>query len=350
MPHLTRLFLFGAVSAAAFAPLRAADLIKADNSTALNTAGSYTNGSATPTNADWVIFDGTFATTTATISGGGATVLGLRIINPGNDVTLNLGNSTFSVGVSGGTSGSIDLSSATKNLTVNSSGSFGAFRMYGSAPTITVGSGRTLTVNAPVFVFNTNGGSLNTSGAGTITLNGEVRNGDTGTRTTRVVHAGTGVLTLGGLNTYTGGTSVSVGTVAISQNFTMAGANAIGLNASSGTNGKITFGGGTLTFGGTLQLDLSGSFASGGTFDLINLGSGVSPGSFSAVSIAGSYTASLVNNGSGVWSGASGGTTFVFDQSTGDLTVSAIPEPSTVSLLIGGLGLGVALTLRRRHA
>jgi hypothetical protein len=50
-----------------------------------------------------------------------------------------------------------------------------------------------------------------------------------------------------------------------------------------------------------------------------------------------------------VWSGASGGTTFVFDQSSGDLTVSAIPEPSTVSLLIGGLGLGVALMLKRRR-
>jgi len=350
MPHLARLFLFGAVSAAGLLPLQATDLIKADNASNLRTAGTYAAPNDTvvaPTNADWVIFNNTFATTTGSISSGGSlAALGLRVVNPGNDVTLALGNATFSIGVSGGTSGSIDLSSATKNLTITSGGSFGVIRMMGSAPTISVAAGRTLTIGAPMSAYN--GGSLAITGAGTTNLNGVISNGHTGT--TRIVYTGTNTLTLGGLNTYTGGTSASTGTVAISQDFTMAGANAIGINATSGTNGKMTFGGGTLTFGGTLQLDLTGTFSSGGTFDLINLGSGVSAGGFSAVSIAGSYTASLVNNGSGVWSGASGGTTFVFDQSSGDLTVSAIPEPSTVSLLIGGLGLGVALTLRRRRA
>ena len=349
MPHRTRLFLFGAVSAATLLPLQATDLIKADNGSTLRTAGTYAAPNDTvvaPTNADWVIFNNTFATTTGSISSGGAlAALGLRVVNPGNDVTLALGNATFSLGVNGGTSGSIDLSSATKNLTVTSGGASGVFRMYGSAPTISVNSGVTLTIGAPMSVYS--GGSLNISGAGTTNLNGVIANGNSGT--SRIVYTGSNTLSLGGLNTYTGGTSVSVGTVAISQNFTMSGSNAIGLNATSGTNGKMTFGGGTLTFGGTLQLDLSGTFASGGTFDLINLGTGVSAGSFSSVSIAGSYTASLVNNGSGVWSGASGDTNFVFDQASGDLTVSAIPEPSTISLLIGSLGLGVALTLHRRR-
>jgi autotransporter-associated beta strand protein len=349
MPHLKCLFLFGALSAFGLLPLQANDLIKADNTSSLRTAGTYSAPNdtiAAPTNADWVIFNNTFATTTGNISSGGAiAVLGLRVVNPGNDVTLALGNATFSLGVNGGTSGSIDLSSATKNLTVTSSGASGVFRLYGSAPTISVNSGVTLTIGAPMSVYS--GGSLNVSGAGTTNLNGVIANGNSGT--SRIVYTGTNTLTLGGLNTYTGGTSVSTGTVAISQNFTMAGANAIGLNATSGTNGKIAFGGSTLTFGGTLQLDLTGAFALGGTFDLIDLGVGASSGSFSSISIAGSYTASLVNNGSGVWSGASGGTTFVFDQSSGDLTVSAIPEPSTISLLMAGLGLGVALMLKRRR-
>lgn len=350
MPHLMRLFLFGAVSAAALFPLQAADLIKADNTSNLRTAGTYAapnDAVVAPTNADWIIFNDTFATTTGSISSGGSiAALGLRVVNPGNDVTLALGNATFSLGVNGGTSGSIDLSSATKNLTITSGGTFGVIRMLGSTPTISVAIGRVLTIGAPLSAYN--GGSLTITGAGTTNLNGVVANGNSGT--TRIVYTGTNTLTLGGLNTYTGGTSVSAGTVAISQNFTMSGANAIGLNAAAGTHGEVTFGGTALTLGGTLQIDVAGAFSAGGIFDLIDLGTGASSGGFSAVSIAGSYTASLVNNGSGVWSGEAGGATFVFDQASGDLTVSAIPEPTTISLLIGGLGLGVALTLRRRRA
>ncbi|CAM3051477.1 PEP-CTERM sorting domain-containing protein [Rariglobus hedericola] len=330
--------------------LNAADLIKADNTSNLRTAGTYAapnDAVVAASNADWVIFNNTFATTTGSVaSGGSVAVLGLRVVDPGNDVTLALGNATFSIGVSGGTSGSIDLSSATKNLTITSGGSFGVIRMMGSTPTISVASGRTLTMGAPISAYN--GGNLTITGAGTTNLNGTILNGSSGT--TRVVYTGTDTLTLGGLNSYTGGTSVSTGTVAISQNFTMSGANAIGLNAAAGTHGEITFGGSTLTLGGSLQLDLTGDFAVGGTFDLIDFGAGVSAGNFSAVSIAGSYVANLSNNGSGVWSGAAGTTTFVFDQASGDLTVSAVPEPTTISLLIGGLGFVAALTMHRRRA
>ncbi len=331
-------------------PLSAADLIKADNSTALNTAGSYTDPLATPSNADWVVFDDTFATTTDTIVVGGASMRGLRIINPGNDVTLTLGNSTSSIGVNNSVGGSIDLSSATRNLTVNSSGSFGALRMYGAASTISVAEGRVLTVNAPVFVYHSGGGSLTISGGGAVNLNGVVRNGDTGTRTTRIVHAGTGVLTLGGANTYTGGTAVSSGTVAISQDFAMSGVNAIGIDAAAGTHGEITFGGSVLTLGGSLQLDLTGIFPEGGTFDLIDLGAGIAAGGFSEVSIAGSYVAELTNNGAGVWSGVSGDTTFVFNQGSGDLTVSvsSIPEPSAAAVFAGLAGLAAVMVSRRR--
>lgn len=355
MPHYsmqTRSFLFLSLLLAVGPGVRlsAADLIKADNSTALNVAGSYTDPLATPSNADWVIFDGTFATTTTSVGIGGAPMRGLRILNPGNDVTLTLGNSTSSIGVNNSVSGVIDLSSATRNLTVNSSGSFGALRMYGPAPSITVADGRVLTVNAPVFVYHSGGGSLTISGGGEVNLNGVVRDGDTGTRTTRIVHAGTGVLTLGGANTYTGGTAVSVGTVAISQDFSLSGANAVGIDAAGGTHGGIAFGGNVLTLGGSLQLDLTGVFSEGGVFDLIDLGAGIAAGGFSEVSIAGSYVAELTNNGAGVWSGVAGDATFVFNQGSGDLVVSlsSIPEPSA-GAACGGLAVLVAALLSRRR-
>jgi autotransporter-associated beta strand protein len=340
------------VALGAAGALSAADLIKADNATALNQASSYTNASGAPTNADWIIFDATFASTTAVVASGGSIAMrGLRVTDPGNDVTIALGNSLFSVGANGVASGQIDLSSATRNLTFTSSGSFGALRLYGSAPSITVAAGRTLTVNAPVFVFNTNGGSLVVSGAGAVNLNGEVRNGDADTRTTRVVHTGSGVLTLGGANIYTGGTAVESGTVAISQNFAMgaSSANAIGLNAAAGTHGEMTFGGDTLTYGGSLRIDIAGLFSAGGTFDLIDLGAGVSSGRFASVSVAGSYDTDLVNDGFGVWSGSAGGATFVFDQASGDLTVSTIPEPSSAAVWAGFAGLVAVLGAKRRR-
>lgn len=353
MPHLTKFILSGAVACAAVLDLQAVDLIKADNSTGLKTAGSYTDGAATPTNADWLVFNNTLASTT-TFSGGGAVARGLRVVDPANNLTLALGNQTFSLGVSGSTTngGSIDMSSATKNLTITSSGSSGALRFYGSQAYINVATGRTLTVSAPVFVHHAGGGSLQIQGAGDVSLNGVVSNSTgSGTPSTRIVYAGTGTLTLGGANTYTGGTAAGSGIVAISRDFAMGAAsvNAIGLNAGAGTHGKIAFGGSLLTFGGSLQLDLAGTFESGGTFDLIDLGTGASAGGFSSVSIAGSYVAALVNNGSGVWSGTTNGTTFIFDQASGDLTVSAIPEPSTFAFFTGVFGLGAATVLRKRR-
>jgi hypothetical protein len=49
----------------------------------------------------------------------------------------------------------------------------------------------------------------------------------------------------------------------------------------------------------------------------------------------------------GIWSGSNAGVTYQFSDSTGKLTVQAVPEPSTYALL--GLGaLGMLVVLRRR--
>ena len=234
---------------------------------------------------------------------------------------------------------------------------------------------------------------------------------------TALVKVGSGKLTLNGANTYTGGTTISAGTLALGSTGSIAGASivnngtfdvsavsgytvgasqtlsgsgtVIGATLISGSlnpgnsPGVLTFNnnltlagtanfeingatrgtehdainvGGTVTYGGVLNLIFGSSFLTGGeNFALFNGLNGtdapLDAGSFTQIELQGAYTASLTNN-SGVWTGTSGGYDFTFTQDTGILSVlagAAIPEPSTYAMLAGALGLAYA-ALRRRRA
>ena len=53
-------------------------------------------------------------------------------------------------------------------------------------------------------------------------------------------------------------------------------------------------------------------------------------------------------NSSGTWTFSDGTQTLSFVQSTGDLTISAVPEPSTYAAILGAVALvGVGLKRRR---
>jgi fibronectin-binding autotransporter adhesin len=212
-------------------------------------------------------------------------------------------------------------------------------------------------------------------------------------RDNRIIKTGDGSWMLSGTNTYTGTTTVSGGTLIINGNSstatgavtvaagaTLGGSGTIGGNTT--INGTITpgnspgvlaFGGtlalagasgtvmeingstrgtgydgvdvtGAITYGGALTLDLGMIFGGGShTFNLFDFAS--QTGSFSTVALADAYTGSLTNDGSGVWGLVDGDNTWSFEQSTGDLNLSVIPEPSTA--LLGALGL-LALLRRRR--
>jgi hypothetical protein len=104
---------------------------------------------------------------------------------------------------------------------------------------------------------------------------------------------------------------------------------------------------GLLTYGGALSLNFGAATGIGNTYDLFQIGAGSYTGSFASVSLGGLYSGNLTNS-SGVWSGTNGGFTFTFTQSTGDLGITAVPEPATWALL--AFSLTTVMVFRRRRA
>jgi len=219
---------------------------------------------------------------------------------------------------------------------------------------------------------------------------------------------GTGTLTLSSANNYTGPTTITGGTLALTGTGTLGTGNVIvngifdisGISAASyalGTaqvlsgDGTITATGKTLNVNGTLapgnsagSLDVTGNVVlagttnsnfeidgpssndllavtgsltyagalnidtteTTGTFNLFDFGS--LSGNFSSITLSNAFNGSLINN-SGIWTGTDGMVTATFTSSSGELTFTAIPEPST--LVLGGFALlGFAGTCLRKRS
>ena len=100
---------------------------------------------------------------------------------------------------------------------------------------------------------------------------------------------------------------------------------------------------GGLTYGGSLQLQFSGTLPEG-TYNLFS-GFSSQSNSFSTISLTGGYSGSLTNS-SGVWTGTFGSQSLTFSNATGDLLI--VPEPTT-GLLTGLACAMAAATLSRRR-
>jgi hypothetical protein len=119
----------------------------------------------------------------------------------------------------------------------------------------------------------------------------------------------------------------------------------LGLNRGSDYDG-INVGTG-LTYDGLLTLALGRTFGEGSyTFNLFDLANSPT-GSFNSVELTGSYTGILSNIG-GVWTTKTNldSDIWSFDQATGDLSLTVVPEPSAGLLC----GIGMLCLLRRRRA
>jgi uncharacterized protein with beta-barrel porin domain len=227
------------------------------NNGTVSFGGDATAGNATITNNALVRFGNASMAGNATITNNG----GLAFSDTSTAGTARLIN---------GASGSIDLSLLTSaGMTAGSIEGGGSVRL--GAKNLAVG-----------------GNNLSTTFSGVIQDGGT--GGGIGGSLTKV---GTGMQTLSGANTYTGGTSVNAGTLSVTGSIGSAGtpSGAIGVLAgttlSVGATGAINIGANNLTNAGTVTVAAGGSI----TDDLVNSG---------VVNNAGSYIANVQNASPGV--------------------------------------------------
>jgi autotransporter-associated beta strand protein len=241
----------------------------------------------------------------------------------------------------------------TGNTVITGSGSvlkIGAAGSFANSPTIVVGdassTGATLDLTAKSGTF-TIGGSQTLKGGGTIQIAADG------------VLDVQGTFTPGnspGLFTYDGGTTLLSGQTIIE----ILGANRATL-ASHGTDPYYdavnVINGGVLTFGGTLTLDITGTYADNTVFDLFTAsGGGSLTGNFSSIAFAPSslyggltFTSGTANPKLWNSTATSGGQSFTFDAAAGSLVI--VPEPDTI--IFAGVGIMVAgwsAWKRRCHA
>ncbi len=148
-----------------------------------------------------------------------------------------------------------------------------------------------------------------------------------------------------GLLTYDGGGTVTLaGTTLMEFTGTARGVDP-GYDAIDLLNGT------DLTFGGTLNLDFSQTFADGTTFSLFTPdGTSSLTNTFSSITMVGSaYTDLTFTDNAGFWTTNVGGAnqSMTFDSSTGELAILVVPEPATLVLVAAAAGLAL---LRRRLA
>ena len=187
------------------------------------------------------------------------------------------------------------------------------------------------------------GGEINLAAASTITVNNTTNtiSSEISGAATSLTKAGAGILTLSGANTYTGTTTVSSGTLSVS-NLQNAGVNSnIGAYATAGAAG-ISLGGATLKYtGGTASTNRGFTTTGNATIDVplgVTLTLGACTVTGGNVTAAGGGTVSL----GAVTMGASK----AFNTTTGNLTIASLAM-GTYSVIFDtstGTGYGTTIT------
>ena len=333
--------------------------------------------------------------------------------NRSTTITSNIAGSNGLTKVGGGTLTLFGSNSYTGGTSIQ--GGVLSARALGALPTATsvaISSGASLDVRASQTISGLTGSGtvtqLNTTGTTTLTVNpdgasapadsvfsGNIRDGDA-THILALTKAGSHMLTLEGVNTYTGVTTVASGSLLIGAGGSLTSAvmvNSGTFGGAGSTSNNVTIGNGagghdstlaagigvgTFTTSGALTLnsdavyafELNGAMgsadkiaASGVTIDSAALFSFSLVGGTSGLTVNQTFTI-IDNTGVGSISGgfqnlvaggtfdAGSGLTFAVSGGAGNygndliLTVATVPEPATVTL--AGLGLIVLFFRRRR--
>jgi fibronectin-binding autotransporter adhesin len=256
----------GAVATPFATIAQATTYTKADNTTALNNAASWTANSAIPGAADTAIFDGTISASTlstAAASGGfstGAFTIGvLSFANTLNGaVTLNT-NGTATVTLGGISGDIIDMTQANQDVTWNlASGAFLRLGTLTGQQNFDVAAGRTLTINGGTLTSHGNSDTLGLVGSGNVVLG--IAAGGSSPLGLNINGAD---VTLSASNAWNPNTSTTFALTSGTLNF----ANANAVQTASGNTKQFSLLGGTITAAtGPLTIVTNGGFAFGGSF------------------------------------------------------------------------------------
>jgi len=364
-------------------------------------SGTWSNGSFT--------YVGWNGTATVDVTGGIVTgtiaSIGKNLGSVGS-VTVSSGTMSYNSNITVGEQGTGSLTIGSGGLVV-ARGNV----VRGAAGTINLNAGGTLQIGTGTNSGSLLGGTGSLANNGTVVFNRSNASTYTGvlSGSGAVAKLGAGTLTLGGANSYTGLTTISAGTIALlgagsigtgglnlgttgspgvfdlaaltSGTYSLpATASLFGMGTVSGSGktlavlgsflpgnsaGTVTLGSGftlDLTNSGTSVFEITNSLYTPGTFDLVNgNGSVVFGGVLNLNFTNGPYanganvlqlfanTGSFFGNFSSlVWTGLADGQTATFNASTGYVSISAVPEPSTYAMALAGLACGGYSLFRRR--
>lgn len=355
-----------------------------------NAVGTFTMNAGTATNKGSLIIGVVSSNTANRTVTGNFTMTGGTWTNSEADRQIvvgayaaNAGGTVSGANINGSLKiqGSLASFQSAGNIIVGAGGANGLLEV--SSGSLTLGSGASLQLGVAGTVLNANG--VSTVGKGTLTMTGGdvsvdsliAQNG-----TNSIVNLNGGNLTVNSANinngttfnvgngtlnavlkmssatgTYTFANGVNVktnatlngqgnlsGSLTVSGTLLLADTNSVGtlaagsvsLEAGAATYFDILAGGvnhdllsgSAITFGGTLNLNFTGSFSNGSSFQLFDFSS---------------YNS---NFNSIAWSGLDGGQQAVFDTESGYITV--VPEPSATVLVL--VGMGVLLLFRNKRA
>jgi autotransporter-associated beta strand protein len=308
------------------------------------------------TNTDTATFGSSLTSGTAVISTNGANI-SLKAM------TFNNANASYTILQSGGSSPIGLVGSGTNSSAINAvagSHTINSNLSLGSALVVDVSAGASLTLNNAISGTSSDY-SLTKAGVGTLYLNG-----DNSYLGGTIVEAGTlrGVGSVAGLMTVRNGAEFAVGQEAA---FGVFEVGALTLEAGSRTSllisgttagtdyDQIASAGGSLSYGGILDLTLSGSYALGTSFSLFE-GFASHFGTLTDVMLSTSldspysgltFSKSVFGTDVVWWTNANtSGQSLKFTEGTGTLVV--VPEPSTVVIASIGAALAGLWRMRRR--